>query len=127
MIYAFIRSYIGGFGRAILDLYIANSFVINALVLIYGLFVYLAHISYLSAYRFILGQLGFQPDKLAKGKKHVAAGRKLDFSKLNWDEIRRTYWFPFLAPPKSLWISLKTNRSLKKYFSENKIRQLLNN
>ena len=125
MIYAFIRSYIGGFGRAIMDFYIAHSFIINALILIYGLFVYLAHISYLSAYRFILERLGFDPNALKAGKKTNLKINRTDFDKLSWDEVRRTYWFPFIAPPKALWISLKTNSVLKKFFSEAHIKQMV--
>ena len=78
-----------------MDFYIAHSFVINALILIYGLFVYLAHISYLSAYRFILEHLGFNLDALKAGKKTNLKFRKMDYDKLSWDEVRRTYWFPF--------------------------------
>ncbi len=121
MIYAFIRGYIGGFGRAIMDFYIANSFLINAIILIYGLCVYLAHISYLKAYRIILISLGIKISK-----KSVRKNSKLDFQKVSWDEVRRSYWFPLIAPPKGLLVSLKTNASLQNYFSAEKIRLMLN-
>lgn len=128
MIYAFIRSYIGGIGRAILDFYLANSFVINAVVLAYGLMVYLAHISYLSAYRSILEKLGINIDKVVKtrGEKKYS-GDKLDYRNISWDEVRKAYWFPFIAPPKNWAIRFKTERVLRNHFSADNLAQLLNN
>lgn len=128
MIYAFIRGYIGGFGRAILDFYLANSFVINALVLVYGLCVYLAHISYLSAYRLVLQKLGINLKTALKNKrkKKPYSSSKLDFQQVSWDEVRRSFWFPFIAPPKRLLITLKTNGELRKNFSADNVAQLLN-
>ena len=124
MIYAFIRSYIGGFGRALMDFYIANSFVINAIVLIYGLLVYLAHISYLKAYRFTLEKLGVDLTPMEKDKPAKIPTR-LDFTKLDWHEIARTYWFPLIAPPRSLWINIKTLAVLQHYFGKEQITALL--
>ena len=124
MIYAFIRSYIGGFGRALMDFYIANSFVINAIVLIYGLLVYLAHISYLKAYRYSLEKLGVNLTPLEKNKPAKIPTR-LDFTKLEWREIAKTYWFPLIAPPRSLLLSIKTQSVIQHYFGEEQITALL--
>ena len=124
MIYAFIRSYLGGFGRSLMDFYIANSFVINAIVLVYGLLVYLAHISYLKAYRFTLEKLGVDLAPMEKNKPAKIPAR-LDFQKLDWSEIARTYWFPLIALPRSLWINIKTQAVLQHYFGEEQITTLL--
>jgi hypothetical protein len=128
MIYAFIRGYIGGIGRAILDFYIANSLVINAIVLAYGLMVYLAHISYLSAYRLVLEKLGVNIEKAmkTKGRKKYSSA-DLNYRNLAWDEVRKAYWFPFIAPPKNWAIRLKTERVLRNHFSADNLAQLLNN
>jgi len=125
MIYAFIRSYIGGFGRAILDFYIANNFVVNGIILLYALCVYLAHISYLNAYRSILLALGLDLDKILKVKAPLKIDLNNHFKKISWDQVRRSYWFPFLAPPKKIMISLKTNPVLQEMFSLDHIKQML--
>jgi hypothetical protein len=123
MIYAFIRGYIGGFGRALMDFYIAHSFVINGIVLVYGLLVYLAHISYLKAYRFVLEKLGVDLTPMEKNKPAKIPTRP-DFSQLDWHEIGRTYWFPLIAAPRSLWVTLKTQAVLEHYFGEAQITEL---
>ncbi len=124
MIFAFIRSYIGGFGRALMDFYIAHSFIINAIILGYGLLVYLAHISYLKAYRFVLEKLGVDLAPVEKNKP-ARIPAHLDFSKLDWDEIARTYWFPLIAPPRRWWMTFKTQAVLEHYFGEEQITTLL--
>jgi hypothetical protein len=124
MIYAFIRGYVGGFGRMLLDFYLANSFVINAFVLIYGACVYLAHISYLRAYRFILESLGVKLDTNAKGKGKKIS-KPLDFNRIDWDQTRRTYFFPLVSEPKSIWFRIKTNTTLRTLFNEENIKQML--
>ena len=124
MIFAFIRSSIGGFGRALMDFYISNSFAINAIVLVYALLVYLAHISYLKAYRYTLEKLGVDLAPMEKNKP-VRIPTRLDFTKLDWHEAAKTYWFPFIAPPRSLWINIKTQAVLQHYFGEEQITTLL--
>ncbi len=124
MIFAFIRSYIGGFGRALMDFYINNSFVINAIVLVYGLLVYLAHLSYLKAYRYTLETLGVDLQPLEKDKP-ARIPTRLDFKKLDWKLIRKTYWFPLIAPPHSIWLSIKTEAVIEHYFGEEQIRAML--
>ena len=124
MIFAFIRSYIGGFGRNLMDFYINNSFVINTIVLVYGLLVYLAHISYLKAYRYSLEKLGVNLAPMEKNKPAKIPAR-LDFTKLDWSEISRTYWFPLIARPRSLWLSIKTKAVIQYYFGEEQITTLL--
>ncbi len=124
MIFAFIRSSIGGFGRALMDFYISNSFAINAIVLVYALLVYLAHISYLKAYRFTLEKLGVDLTPMEKNKPAKIPTR-LDFTKLDWREIAQTYWFPLIAPPRSLWLSIKTQSVIQHYFGKDQITALL--
>jgi hypothetical protein len=122
MIYAFIRGYIGGFGRMLLDFYEANNFVINAIVLAYGACVYLAHISYLKAYRCLLETLGL---KLESGAKSNYSRRKLDFENLDWSKMRRTYFFPLISEPQSFLVNIKSNPVLRRLFNEEKVRSLL--
>ena len=122
MIYAFIRGYIGGFGRMLLDFYEANSFVINAIILAYGLCVYLAHISYLKAYRLLLETLGV---KLEGGAKSNYSKSKLDFEKVDWNLLRRTYFFPLVSEPRSFLFKIKTNPVLRNLFNEEKVRGML--
>lgn len=123
MIDAFIRSLIGSWGRAILDFYIANSFVINAIILFYGLLVYLAHICYLSTYRFILKELGLNLEAISKGKK--ISKRKLDWDRIDWDEAYRAHWFPLITHPKRWLVLWKTKDVLRKLFSVEQVTQLL--
>lgn len=122
MIYAFIRGYIGGFGRMLLDFYEANSFVINAIVLAYGACVYLAHISYLKVYRRILETLGIKLDDSVKSNYSF---RKEDYASLDWDAMRRSYFFPLVSEPRSFLVRLKTNPVIRRLFEEEKIRGML--
>jgi len=46
MINAFIRSSIGSLGRAIMDFYIENSLIINAIILMYAFLVFIGHRNY---------------------------------------------------------------------------------
>ncbi len=122
MIYAFIRGYIGGFGRMLLDFYEANSLIVNAIVLAYGLCVYLAHISYLKAYRLLLETLGV---KLEGSTKSNYSKNKLDYEKVDWNSLRRAYFFPLVSEPRSFLLKIKTNPVLRKLFNEQKVRGML--
>jgi len=122
MIYAFIRGYIGGFGRMLLDFYEANSFVINAIILAYGACVYLAHISYLKAYRRILESLGIKLEGSVKSNYSI---RKEGYASLDWDAMRRSYFFPLVCEPRSFLVRFKTNPVLRNLFTEEKIRGML--
>lgn len=107
-----------------MDFYIANSFVINGIVLVYGLLVYLAHISYLKAYRFTLEKLGVDLTPMEKNKP-AKIPTHLDFTQLNWREISKTYWFPLIAPPRRLWFSIKTRTVIERFFGKEQITALL--
>lgn len=124
MIYAFIRGYIGGFGRILMDFYIAHSFVLNAIILFYGSCVYLAHISYLKTYRRILEMLGVKIDNDGKGKT-TRARASLDYNRVNWENAGQAYWFPLISPPRSFGVRLKTHAALRKLFSEENIKHML--
>jgi hypothetical protein len=125
MIYAFIRGYIGGFGRIILDFYLAHNFTINIIVLTYGATIYLAHISYLRAYDHILEALEVKIEEKTGKSPSGYLNKKLDYSRVNWNRVRRTFFFPFISDPRSIAVRIKTNAALRNFFNEEAIKEKL--
>ena len=111
MIFAIIRSNIGFFGRALMDFYIANSFLINILILFYALLVYVSQRKYL----FVLHKIFTSLDLIMKREGKEVLLRKVNKSehkKISWDQLRRQIWFPLIAAPGKLFFRLcKINSS----------------
>jgi len=115
MIYAFIRNYIGGFGRALMDFYVANSLVINGLILVYALLVFLAHRNYLYVIERIIVELGLI--KQGEKNKLLRKVNSADLTKLQWDKVRKNIWFPFISEPKKWTFRLFSAEYLSSEFS----------
>jgi hypothetical protein len=123
MIYAFIRNYIGGFGRALMDFYVANSLVINGLILGYALIVFMSHRNYLYAIEKIIIELGLI--KSGEKTKLVRKVNSTDLSRLQWDKVSKNIWFPFISEPKKLTFRFFTDKYLKLEFTQEKINQFI--
>ncbi|MDP2965406.1 MAG: hypothetical protein Q8N39_05120 [Pelolinea sp.] len=123
MIYAFIRSFIGGFGRALMDFYIANSLVINGLLLGYALIVFISHRNYFLALERIIVELGL----IKEGEKNklIRKVNSSDYTGLQWDKVRKGIWFPFISEPKKWTFRFCTTHYIKSEFSLEKINQFI--
>jgi hypothetical protein len=123
MIYAFIRNYIGGFGRALMDFYVANSLVINGLILGYALIVFLSHRNYFFALEKIIVELGL----IKEGEKNklVRKVNSTDLTSLMWDKVRKAIWFPFISEPKKWTFRFFSADYLKSEFTQEKINQFI--
>ncbi len=119
MIYAFIRSFIGEIGRTIMDFYIANSLVINGLILFYALIVFVAQRNYLFVLKKIFESLGLIKEN-AKNKLVRKVNAK-DYAKLSWDDIRKGAWFPFISAPGKWTFRLCSTNYLMEEFTLEKI------
>ena len=123
MIYAMVRSMIGVFGRALMDFYVANSLVINGLILGYALIVFISQRNYYFALERIIVELGL----IKEGEKNKLI-RKVntnDYTKLQWDKVRKGIWFPFISEPKKWTFKFCTTNYLKSEFSLEKINQFI--
>ena len=98
MIFAIIRSYIGSFGRAMMDFYIANSLPINMVILFYALLVYASHQNYL----FVLHKIFTELDLIKEKKDKGILLRKVnesDHLKISWGQLRKQVKFPLISEP----------------------------
>ncbi len=123
MIYAFIRNYIGSFGRALMDFYVANSLAINGLILAYALIVFLAHRNYFYAIDRIIIELGLI--KQGEKNKLVRKVNSTDLSKVQWGKIRRSIWFPFISEPKKWTFKFFSADYLRSEFSQDTINRFI--
>ena len=121
MIFAFIRSSIGNFGRAILDFYIANSFGINAIILLYALLVFIAHRNYY----YVLEKIFIQLAPADLEKKPLRKINPSQYNALAWNTLRRLVWFPLISEPKKWTFRFCTIEYLKKEFSQEKLNQFI--
>ncbi|HQN05812.1 MAG TPA: hypothetical protein PK174_10385 [Anaerolineaceae bacterium] len=125
MIDAFIRSILGDWGNAALDFYIANSLWINGIILLYALFVILAHRNYKritnSVFTYLNEKYGSQLHKKGKGSLVLMMKK----AGIPWNEIIKRSWIPFLAPPGSIRLYLSNEKTIDKLLPLEKIAELI--
>ena len=123
MIYAFIRSLIGNFGRALMDFYIQYSLFINALILGYALLVFIAHRNYYGSLEKIFTNIRSANEKFTqKGITKISAA---DYKNVNWDEISKSIKFPFISEPRKWTIRIINSNYLMREFSVEKLNGFL--
>lgn len=123
MIYAFVRSLIGSFGRALMDFYIQNSLWINALILGYALLVVFAHRNYYVALEKIFTQLRSSNEKFQR--EGLIKLTTNDYKKIDWQEIRCNVKFPLISEPKSWGVHLSSETIFQKQFTLEKLNEFL--
>jgi hypothetical protein len=116
MLYAFIRGFIGGMGRAILDFYVANSLYINAIILAYALCVVLANQSYALGLHQIKIELEKSGKKL-KNRSLLELKSALEDNSFPWRKVQASYWFPLITTPRRILMFPKNINKLKKIFN----------
>ena len=123
MIFSFVRSLIGNFGRALMDFYINNGLLINGIILFYALLVFIAHRNYLIALEKIIIELRASNDNLQDKKIEKIIDSQ--YNNIRWGEVKKVIWFPFISEPKKWIFSVCTINYLKTEFSLEKINQIL--
>lgn len=123
MIFAIIRSSIGSYGRAMMDFYIANSFPINAIILLYALIVFVSQRNYLFALHEIFVDLAL----IKEGEKGVLLRKvsKSDHQKISWDQLRKRVWFPLIAVPGRWTFQVCTTKYFIEEFTVEKINSFI--
>ena len=116
MIFAFIRSSIGSFGRAIMDFYIENSLIINAIILMYAFLVFIGHRNYYIAVDVIMKEAGID----LKSKKKMRFSQSA-LEKIEWGNIKKSIRLPFVSIPKKWGLFLCDEKFLKKEFTAEKL------
>ncbi len=127
MVNFFIRSMIGSWGNVILDYYIANSFWINALLLLYALLVVFARMNFDLSLRSLVAMLQNQYAGQLAQKNSGGLLNKLKKGKIPWDEALATAQFPFMTPPGSYWVYPKNSKIFQKFTPIEKLAELLQN
>ncbi len=120
MVYAFIRGYIGGLGRAILDFYVANSLYINAIILAYALCVVLALQSYTQGLRQVTTELEKSGKKLYKYSLRELQ-KSLNSSSFPWVQVQHIFWFPLITSPRRFLVFPKNVNSMKMIFTPDRL------
>lgn len=120
MIYAIIRSTLGGIGRAILDFYMANSLYINSLVLCYGLIVVLALQSYAMGLRKVTTELEKSGKKLYKYSLRELQ-KSLNSISFPWVQVQYSFWFPLITSPRRFLVFPKNVNSMKMIFTPDRL------
>ena len=123
MIYAFVRSLIGNFGRALMDFYIENSLWINGLILGYALLIVFAHRNYYAALEKIFLHLHSSNEKFQR--EGLVKLTQSDHQKIKWSEIHSLVKFPLISPPKSWGLKLSSAAYLQKEFSIDQLNEFL--
>ncbi len=121
MIFAFIRSSIGSFGRAIMDFYIENSLLINTVFLLYAFLVFVGQRNYYFVVDTITKEVGV--DLKSKKKKRFSQST---LEKIEWENIKKSIRLPFVSKPKKWGLFLCDEKFLKKEFTVEKLNILIN-
>ena len=125
MIFAFVRSLIGDFGRLLMDFYIANSLLINSMVLIYGLLVFISRRNYYFILEKLIYQIRDGNSKYAKsGIKKIT---KMDYENIQWNAIRSKVPIPFFTLPRNWALNVTSTKRIQGEFTLQKINALLAN
>jgi hypothetical protein len=114
---AFIRSFLGDWGSALLDFYQEYSFWINAAILLYALLVMFSR----RTYRVIVNSLVTQIKNLygnrLSGKDPGQVAVMLKKINIPYAEVLKATAFPFITSPLSILPHLKSEKTLQKMIS----------
>ena len=117
MVDAMLRGILGDYGEFVLDFYLENSLVINAILLFYAIIVSFSYRSYRSALTVLLNHLQENyTEKLQKKttKELVYLLEKID---LPWQAALDAFRFPLIAQPRKLLPKVKNMEKLKELIS----------
>ena len=117
MVNIFIRGMLGTGGSAILDFYLAHSFWINGLILLYALLIVLARRSFEASSQLLIRSLQSKYGPQFEKRGSAAILKILKKMTIPWDQALGNSSFPFLTPPGSIWIYPRSPVTLQKFLT----------
>ncbi len=123
MIFGIIRGFLGEFGRAVLDFYLANSLIINAIILAYGFLVFVGHRNYYFALKVIMKEIGLGSRSDFEKKKQKIS--KSTIKKIEWENVNKSIKLPFISIPKKWSLVLCNEKFLRKEFTAGKLNEII--
>ena len=117
MIDAFIRSFIGEWGSALLDFYIENSLWINGILLLYVLLIVLSRRNYRIVLYSLCVSLNTKYQSQVKGKDRNQLVRILNKIEIPWDDALKSSSFPMITSPRGLLPKYKNIKTLQRLYS----------
>ena len=117
MIDAFIRSFIGEWGSALLDFYIENSLWINGILLLYVLLIVLSRRNYRIVLYSLCVSLNTKYQSQVKGKDRNQLVRILSNIEIPWDDALKSSSFPMITSPRGLLPKYKNIKTLQRLYS----------
>jgi len=123
LIFAFVRSLIGNFGRRLMDFYIQNSLLINSLVLLYGLVVFISRRNYFVILEKLILEIKSKNPKFEKSV--IKKISKRDYESISWETVRGEIKFPLFAAPKKWKLCVSSEKKIQEEFTIDVINNML--
>lgn len=123
LIFAFVRSLIGSVGRAIMDFYLANSLIINSIVLFYGLLVFIGRRNYSYILHLALSEAGIYDSEESRFLKKKLS--RQDYEKIDWAAVRKQARIPYFVLPKKWLLVFTSEDQLTKKIQLDEINSLI--
>lgn len=121
MIRSFIEAMLGDFGRQLLYIYEANAFIINSVIVIYGLFMFLAWNNLVRVYRFLILEVAKTVHLDEELDRKSTNKRIRDTVMIPWDKAVEVAPFPFIGHVGALLPKRMSVENLQLYFEEKEI------
>ena len=118
MVRSFIEAMLGDVGRQILYYYEANAYWINAIVLIYGVFMFAAWMNMVRIYRFLIVEMAKEAHTSEELNRKKSTKKIREIIGIPWEKAVEQSPFPFLARIGDLVPKRNTVENLKAYFDE---------
>ncbi|MGB2955311.1 MAG: hypothetical protein WBB64_04985 [Anaerolineales bacterium] len=118
MVRSFIEAMLGEVGRQILYYYEANAYWINAIVLIYGVFMFAAWMNMVRIYRFLIVEMAKEAHTSEELNRKKSNKKIREIIGIPWEKAVEQSPFPFLARIGDLVPKRNTVENLKAYFDE---------
>jgi len=114
---AFIRSFLGDWGSAMLDFYREYSFWINAAILLYALLIMFSRRTYRVIVNSLVSQMRNLYGNRLSGKDPEQVTAMLNKIDIPYAEVLKVTSFPFITSPLSILPHLKSEKALEKMMS----------
>ncbi len=124
MINAIIRGSLGEFGSALLDFYIGNNLWINAILLLYALFLVLAKNTHKKMKQSVKDHFFKMYGEDVSDKSTSWFKKTLERNPPDWEKIQKNAWWPLISIEKSLWFQVKSSKTIQEIFTPEKIHQI---
>jgi hypothetical protein len=117
MIDLFVRSMLGPLLSRVLDFYIQNSLWINSLLMVYIVLIFIGRYNYRKVLEALVQGLKDKYRGSINRKTATEIERVLNNQGVPWEAGLQNSNNPFITPPGGLTVSIKTLKSLQKFFS----------